>query len=58
VYVGANRKLPEKRDERFGLILLYDDHQANGLHQAALAIPGGIELSAEDLKQRLERQGK
>ncbi|HEX8523709.1 MAG TPA: hypothetical protein VF669_15750 [Tepidisphaeraceae bacterium] len=58
VFAGANQKLPERREERFGFIVLYDDHVEDGNQQAAVAIPGGITLSAEELKTRLEKQKK
>ncbi len=58
VYVGADQKLPERRDERFGFILLYDDHEVDGKLQAVLAIPGGFELAADELKKRLATQKK
>lgn len=58
VYVGAKQKLPERQAERFGFILLYDDNEVDGKLQAVKAIPGGFELTSEDLKKRLAAQKK
>ncbi len=58
VYAGANQKLPERKQERFQFILLYEDNEVDGKVQAVLAIPGGFELTPEDLKKRLKAQSK
>jgi len=58
VYVGAKQKLPDRKDDRFKFILLYDDDEADGKLQAVLAIPGGFELTKEELTKRLEEQKK
>jgi len=58
VYTGANQKLPERDADRFQFIVLYDDEVVDGKQQATLAIPGGFEISADELKKRLEQQRK
>jgi hypothetical protein len=58
VYVVAGQKLPEKQHDRFALILLYDDHEADGRYQCVLGIPAVGKFPVAEVRERIKSQGK
>ena len=58
VYVAAGERLPEKSHIGHQFIVLYDDHEMDGMYQCVMADGHGEHVPVERVREQLKARGK